>query len=240
LAAVFAIALPAKADQRYALSGTDRYRIGSSNLQSDISYSGTQQLTIRRNGTQSHFRAEATFIRSDDSGRVPGRATFEQILTPAGELQDRSNGDPDYLTVLNQPFAIELDAQTLRDLLRLQGRLPFEFPAPVMGGTLHGYLRRGANERVAAQPALAVNFDASGPMAGPLPDRTALTMSGTMRMRGTAYYATEGDPILLALNETLTISGTLKNGSHSSPVTITYDRTIKAQPSPPRSEASSH
>lgn len=240
MAAVFAIALPARADQRYALSGSDRYRIGSSNLQSDISYSGTQQLTIRRSGAQTHFRAVATFVRSDETGRIPGRAAFEQILTSAGELQDKSNGDPDYLTVLNQPFAIELDAQTMHDLSHLQGRLPFDFPAPVMGGTLHGFLRRGTSARVADRPALSVDFDASGPMAGPLPDRAAMTMSGTMRMRGTAYYATAGDPILLALTETLTISGTLKNGSHSSPVTITYDRTIKAQPSQPRSEASSH
>lgn len=240
MAAVFAIALPARADQRYALSGSDRYRIGSSNLQSDISYSGTQQLTIRRSGSRKHFRAVATFVRTDESGRIPGRAAFEQILTPSGELQDASNGDPDYLTVLNQPFAIELDAQTLRDLTRLQGRLPFDFPAPVMGGTLHGFLRRGASTRVAEQPALAVNFDATGPMAGPLPDRASMTMSGTMRMRGTAYYATQGDPILLALTETLTISGILRNDGHSSPVTITYDRTIKAQPSLPRTEASSH
>jgi len=241
LAAVFAIALPARADQRYALSGSDRYRIGSSNLQSDISYTGTQQLTIRRNGSQTHFRAVATFVREDESGRINGHAAFEQILTPGGELQDRTNGDPDYLTVLNQPFAIELDAQTLHDLLHLQGRVPFDFPAPVMGETLRGFLTRGPNERVAAQPALAVNFDATGPMAGPLPDRASMTMHGTMRMRGTAYYATTGLPILLALNETLTIAGTLQNGNQSSPVTITYQRTIKAQPAaPPRTEASAH
>ena len=236
------IALPARADQRYAVSGSDRYRIGSSDLQTNITYSGTQQLTISRAGKLTQFRADAKYLRIDDSGRVPSHAAFVQIMTPQGELQDRTDGDPDYLTVLNQPFAIELDAQTMRDLLRLNGEVPFEFPAPVMGGTLRGYLRRGANERVAAQSALAVNFDATGPMAGPLPDRASMTMRGSMRMRGTAYYATSGDPLLLALRETLTISGTLQNGTHHSPVTIVYERTIKAQPAvlPSRTEASSH
>jgi hypothetical protein len=241
LAAVLVIALPARADQRYVLSGSDRYRIGSSELQTNISYSGTQQLTISHSGKQTQFRADAKYLRIDESGRVPSHAAFVQIMTQQGELQDRTDGDPDYLTVLNQPFAIELDQQTLHDLLRLNGEVPFDFPAPVMGGTLRGYLRRGANERVAAQSALAVNFDATGPMAGPLPDRAAMTMRGTMRMRGTAYYATQGNPLLLALHETLTISGTLQNGTHHSPVTITYERTIKAQPAAPvRTEASSH
>jgi len=241
LAAALVIALPAKADQRYAVSGNDRYQIGSADLQTHISYSGTQQLTVRRAGGKTQFEAEAKYVRVDESGSVPVHATFAQILTPQGELQDLTNADPDYLTVLNQPFAIELDQQTLHDLMRLNGRVPFSFPAPVMGGTLHGYLQRGTNGTVAAQPALAVDFDSTGPMSGPLPDRTAMAMRGTMRMRGTAYYALQGDPILLALQETLTISGTLQNGNRHSPVTITYDRSIKAEPAlASKSEADSH
>ncbi|HET9392344.1 MAG TPA: hypothetical protein VFO29_02295 [Candidatus Rubrimentiphilum sp.] len=240
LAVALVIALPANADQRYAVTGNDRYRIGSADLQTHISYIGTQQLTVRRAGSRTQFKADAKYVRVDESGSVPVHATFAQIMTPQGELQDLSNGDPDYLTVLNQPFAIELDQQTLRDLTRLNGRVPFEFPAPVMGGTLHGYLQRGGNSLVAAQPALAVNFDATGPMSGPLPDRTAMTMRGTMRMRGTAYYALQGAPILLALQETLTISGTLQTGGRRSPVTITYERSIKAEPLPSSTEADSH
>ena len=241
LAAALVIAVPAKADQRYVVSGNDRYRIGSADLQTHISYIGTQQLTVRRAGSRTQFRAEAKYVRIDESGSVPVRATFAQVLTPQGELQDLTNADPDYLTVLNQPFAIELDQQTLRDLMHLRGRVPFDFPAPVMGGTLRGYLQRGTNGVVAARPALAVNFDAVGPMSGPLPDRTAMAMRGTMRMRGTAYYALQGEPILLALRETLTISGTLQNGSRQSPVTITYDRAIKAEPAlPSATEADSH
>lgn len=234
-------ASPAKADQRYVISGADRYRIGSTDIETSISYSGTQQLTIRRSGKQTEFTALAKYVRSDQSGKVPGRASFVQVLTPGGDLQDRTDDDPDYVTVLNQPFAVELDAQTLHDLLHLQGRVPFGFPAPLMGGTLHGYLQRGPGAQIGSQPALGVDFHATGPMEGPLPDRPAMTMRGTMRMDGRAYYALHGDPLLLALTETLTISGTLATGAHHSPVTIIYERTIKADPtSGVKTEADSH
>lgn len=241
MAATLAFASPAKADQRYVISGNDRYRIGSTDIQTSISYSGTQQLTIRRNGKQTEFSAIAKYVRVDETGKIPGRASFVQVLTPGGDLQDRTDNDPDYVTVLNQPFAIELDAQTLHDLVHLQGRVPFDFPAPLMGGTLHGYLQRGQGKLIGSQSSLGVDFHATGPMEGPLPDRPAMTMRGTMHMDGHAYYAIHGDPLLLALTETLTISGTLANGGHHSPVTIIYARTIKAdQTSAVKTEADSH
>ena len=94
---------------------------------------------------------------------------------------------------------------------------------------------------MSSRHALAVNFDASGPMTGPLPDHADMTIAGTMRMRGTAYYALRGEPLLLALSETLTISGTLRNRGQASPVTITYSRSIKADESAPsQTEADSH
>jgi hypothetical protein len=162
-------------------------------------------------------------------------------MTAAGEFKDRIDLDPDYLTVLNQPFAVELDAATLDGLLHLHGRLPFLFPAPMTGGTLHGYLERGGIARVGSRPALSVNFDASGPMVGPLPDHAQLSITGTMRMSGTAYYAVRGEPLLLALDETLSISGSLHDRSQTSPVKIVYQRRIKADNSQnPETAASSH
>jgi hypothetical protein len=111
----------------------------------------------------------------------------------------------------------------------------------MIGGTLHGYLERGSLARVSARPTLSVNFDATGPMTGPLPDHADMSIAGTMRMRGTAYYALRGDALLLALSETLTITGTLDDRGHASPVTIVYRRMIKADDSAPSStEASSH
>lgn len=234
---MLATASAAAADQRYVVTGNDRYQVGQSSLQTTITYSGTQQLTVRREGGERRFTAQAHYTRSDSSGRVPANATFIQDMTAQGELRDRTDLDPDYLTVLNQPFAIELDAQTLQDLMRLRGRVPFDFPAPMTGGTLHGYLVRGGVARISSRPVLSVGFDAAGPMTGPLPDRAGMSISGSMRMQGTAYYALRGEPILLALDETLTISGTLHGQAGDSPVTIVYRRAIKADQSQPSSTA---
>jgi hypothetical protein len=228
-----ALAIPANADQRYVVSGNDQYRIGQADIQTSISYSGTQTLSVRRDGAKTRFTAQAHYTRADGSGKVPAQATFVQEMTSQGELRDSADLDPDYLTVLNQPFAIELDAPTLRDLLHLRGRVPFSFPAPMTGGLLRGYLERGSIARVSSRPTLAVDFDATGPMSGPLPDHAGMTIAGTMRMRGTAYYALRGNALLLALHETLTISGTLHTRGQDSPVTITYSRSIKADDSGP-------
>jgi len=231
----------AAADQHYAVSGNDRYQIGQTDLQTSIAYTGTQRLSITKDGSQKRFTVQATYTRSDGAGKVPAQASFVQVMTPQGELQDRADLDPDYLTVLNQPFAVELDAATLRELLHLRGRLPFVFPAPMTGGTLKGFLERGAVGKIDGRPALAVAFDATGPMSGPLPDRAQMSIDGTMRMRGTAYYALRGDPLLLALNETLTISGRLRDHAQSSPVKIVYQRWIKADDHPTtQTAATSH
>lgn len=240
LMAVLASVVPVLADQRYVLTGNDLYRIGADNLRSSISYSGAQQLTVRQDGAQKRFTAQAHYVRADSAGKVPAQATFVQVMTADGELRDKTDLDPDYLTVLNQPFAVQLDAATFHDLLRVRGRIPFAFPAPMIGGTLRGYLERGLVSRVSGRSALAVNFDASGPMTGPLPDHSQMSIVGKMRMRGTAYYATRGDALLLALKETLTISGILNNRDSSAPVTIVYRRLIKADDAQPAStEASS-
>ena len=229
---------PALADQRYVVSGNDSYQVGRSDLRTTIAYSGTEQLAVVRNGARTRFTADVRYTRADEGGKVPARASFVQEMTPQGELQDKTDLDPDYLTVLNQPFAVQLDAQTLRDLKRLRGRVPFDFPSPITGGALHGYLQRNAYSNVAGHRAIGVRFDASGPMSGPLPDHAAVSIDGKMRMSGTAYYAMSGPPLLLALEETLTISGTLRGRGDATPVTIVYRRSIKADDSaPPLTEA---
>jgi hypothetical protein len=241
LAAVLATTLPAGADQRYVLSGNDSYQLGQADLQTKISYAGSQQLTVRKDGGETRFTAQAHYTRADEAGKVPAHATFVQVMTPAGELRDKTDLDPDYLTVLNQPFAVQLDQPTLRDLLHLRGRLPFAFPAPMAAGTLRGYLERADIAPVSSRPSLGVRFDASGPMTGPLPDHAGMSIAGTMRMRGTAYYAVRDGGLLLALRETMMITGRLTDHGHSSPVTIVYRRLIKADDSSPAStEASSH
>jgi hypothetical protein len=239
--AALVLALPAHAGQQYQLSGSDRYEIGRTDLQTSISYSGTQQLSIRKEGQRTYFTAQAHYTRSDSAGTSPAQAAFTQVMTPQGELRDKTDLDPDYLTVLNQPFAVELDAGTLHDLLHLRGAIPFAFPAPMIGGTLRGYIERGPVSRVASRSALTVDFDASGPMTGPLPDHGGMSIAGTMRMRGTAYYALSPQALLLALNETLTIAGKLNDRGRVSPVRIVYKRSIRADDaSTPSTQASSH
>jgi hypothetical protein len=78
-------------------------------------------------------------------------------------------------------------------------------------------------------------------MVGPLPDHVQMSITGTMRMRGTAYYALRGEPLLLALDETLSISGALHDRAQSSPVKIVYQRSIRADDSQtPQTAAATH
>ena len=226
--AVLALAAPAFGDQQYVLSGFDRYRVGAGELNTNITYSGKESLSVAARGQTKRFVARAQYTRLAEGGRSPGSASFSATLMPSGEQRDESNGDPNYLTVLNQPFSIQLDAQTLHDLAHLQGGVPFDFPSPVTGGTLHGFLRRGPAGRVAGRPALGVAFDARGTMRGPLPDHPSMQLSGTMMMRGVAYYELNTS-LLLALDATLTISGKLDNARQTTPVTIVYKRSITAE-----------
>ncbi len=230
LAAALAFALPADADQRYIVSGSDLYRVGDPQTQTTIVYHAIEELSVSRAGGGLQFKASARGTRAGPSGSMPINVSFEQDMSPQGELIDRGDRDPDYLTILNQPFAVQLDAATLDGLRRLRGRLPFKFPAPMTGGTLEGFLQRGFVAPVSSRPALGVDFDAAGPISGPLPDRPQMTIAGSIRMRGTAYYALQGAPLLLALRETLTISGVLRTAGRPSPVTLVYRRSIKAAP----------
>jgi hypothetical protein len=77
-----------------------------------------------------------------------------------------------------------------------------------------------------------VRFEAAGPMKGQLPDRPGLTLTGSIAMRGTAFYDLDSS-LLLELDTTVTIRGTVSNRSGNDPVTITYTRTIRSKPPSP-------
>jgi hypothetical protein len=153
-----------------------------------------------------------------------------QVLEPNGAFEDRLDDDPDFLTILNQPFAVQLDAATLRDVRELRGRIPFAASSP-LGGTalLHGFLRPGVSGPIEGQPTVAVRFEAEGPMNGALPGHAKAGVVGTMHMDGTAYYALDR-AILLGLNVTLTIHAGLRERKPSAavPVQIVYRRVIRA------------
>ncbi|MDP9017197.1 MAG: hypothetical protein M3N19_02615 [Candidatus Eremiobacteraeota bacterium] len=230
--AILALSLPALADQRYSVRGTDRYQIGAHELQTRISYSGKETLSVSRAFGGKHYRVRAQYVRSDQTGSVPAQASFDATLLSSGEQRDNANADPNYLTVLNQPFSVQLDLATLRDLAKLHGRIPFDFPSPMTGGALHGYLMRGQISMVAGRRAIGVDFSADGPMRGPLPDHPAMTLNGSMRMRGTAYYEVDS-ALLLALDATLTISGNLEDPKKATAVSIIYTRSIRADAAAP-------
>ena len=228
IAALLASMRPALADQQYDTNGEDVYRIGSAGIVSRVAYAGKQRLTIEKQGGHVRYDAQAQYARSAADGNTRVNARFVQELSRSGTFEDRLNEDPDFLTVLNQPFAVQLDGATLRDLQNLHGQVPFSATSPLGGqSVLRGFLRPGTNGRVGGRAAVGVRFEAEGPMTAPMPSRVNATMSGHMRMDGTAFYALD-DAMLLGLDATLTIVAQLHDGPETLPVRIVYRRSIRA------------
>ncbi len=153
----------------YDVAGSDTYAVGDADAQSQITYRGTQTLAIRREGGKTFFDASIRYTRVDQGATSSAKATFSAEVSADGEQHDLEDDDPDYLTVLNQPFAVQLDPQTLRDLAHLQAVVPFSFASPLTGSMLHGRLRRAGAGPVDGMQATGVGFDAEGPMSGALP-----------------------------------------------------------------------
>jgi len=221
------------ADQQYGVIGEDVYRVGRPSTISRVVYDGTQRLSVDRQGAQIRYDAQARYARSDAEGKSTVDARFVQELEPNGTFRDSLDDDPDFLTILNQPFAVQLDPVTMRDLRHLHASVPFNAQSPQGGdAVLRGFLRPGTAGEIGGRPAIAVRFHADGPMSGPLPGDTHATMAGRMHMDGTAYYAAD-DALLLALDATLTIDATLNQQAQTVPVQITYRRYIRAEPKTP-------
>jgi hypothetical protein len=231
LALVFALAARANANpalQRYTVDGKDTYRIAGSDLRTEIVYAGTQQLSIRHRGGTTYFAATVSYERRESSGTTRASGSFDSEILANGEERDTANSDPDYLTILNQPFAVQLDGPTLNDLRHVTGAVPFDFPSPMTGAPLHGSLRRLADGTLNGHRVLGIAFSAQGQLHGSLPDRPEMSLSGTITMNGTAYYA-YADALLLALDATLQIDGRVANSGQNDPVSIVYKRTIRPQ-----------
>jgi hypothetical protein len=224
-----ALAVPALADvpaQTYAIDGEDLFRIAARDMRTDIVYSGTQRLAITKAGNVTRFTATVNYDRHDGGATSHATGTFATEILANGEQHDGADGDPDYLTILNQPFSIQLDAPTMRDLRSLARAMPFDVPSPMTGAPLHGALRRLPDGSLNGRRVLGIAFVARGPLQGALPDRPDMQLSGTITMNGTAYYA-YADALLLALDATLVIDGKVANSGQNDPVTIVYKRTIR-------------
>ncbi|MBD5656097.1 MAG: hypothetical protein IAI50_13115 [Candidatus Eremiobacteraeota bacterium] len=214
-------------DRGYAVTGKDSFSIGAGDIHSEVTYVGKQTLSLSRVGKMTRYVAKVTYTRSDGTASSDATAQYVADVMPSGDMLDSADRDPDYLTVLNQPFAARLDLQTLKDLRHLSGVLPFDFPSPFTGSSLHGYLAHVGGGMIGPRHAIGVRFEAAGTMKGALPDRPGLTLNGTIAMRGNAYYDAR-DAELLSLETTVTISGNVSNRSGKDPVTITYRRRIRA------------
>jgi hypothetical protein len=114
----------------------------------------------------------------------------------------------------------------MHDLRKLAQTVPFDFPSPMTGAPLHGSLRRLMDGSVGGVRVLGIAFSASGPLAGTLPDRPAISLTGTITMNGTAYYA-YSNALLLALDATLLIEGKVGASAGNDTVTIRYTRSIR-------------
>jgi hypothetical protein len=233
------LTLCALADQTYGVAGEDTYRVGRTLDETHITYRGVEHLGIAPNDEGRRYVADVNYTRLDESGKASVHGRFVQELQRDGTFEDRSDDDPDFLTILNQPFAVQLDATTLRDLERLHGAVPFQAASPLGGSRLSGYLSSAPPGKVDGHAVVGVRFRADGPMAGSLPEHPDALLSGTMHMDGTAYYAQTG-ALLLALDATLTIDGKLQSGQDSVPVRIMYHRAIRASSGDPSLQLGSH
>jgi hypothetical protein len=231
IAFLITLAAPALAEnpvQNYTIDGIDSFQTGGSGVRTNIVYAGTQRLTIQHQGGVTQFTASVIYDRHEGGAATHATGDFSTKIMPNGEQRDGADGDPDYLTILNQPFSIELDAPTLHDLRSLVRAVPFDFPSPMTGAPLHGSLRRLPDGMLNGRRVLGIAFAARGPLNGSLPDRPDMALSGTITMNGTAYYA-YADALLLALDATLQIEGRIANSGQNGPVTIVYKRTIRPQ-----------
>jgi hypothetical protein len=228
------LASPAGADpgvQTYTVDGRDVFRVAGRGVQSTISYVGNERLSIQRSAGSTAFATTVTYQRNDGTGPAHASASFSATMLPSGELRDEVDGDPEYLTILNQPFSVELDAATMHDLHGLRSAVPFDFPSPMTGAVLHGTLRRLPDGALHGVRVLGVAFSAQGPLNGALPNHPDILLGGTISMVGTAYYA-YADALLLSLDATLAIDGKVADNGAGDAVTIVYRRRIQSSPAP--------
>jgi len=227
LAAIAAAASAARADDTYTVSGRDIFSVGNGDVHSETIYRGRQRLSIGRSSDGTTYVARVEYDKDGDGGKQHATATYSSTLLRSGEMRDGTSHDPDYLTVLNQPFAVQLDQPTMRDLGHVKRPVPFDFPSPMTGAPLRGTLRRLPDAMVAGVRAMGIAFEATGPLHGTLPDRPAMALAGAIRMKGTAYYAYT-TALLVSLEATLAIDGNIDDSARRAPVSIVYTRSIRA------------
>jgi hypothetical protein len=226
LLVAFGAAGPALADETYRVWGSDRFQSAGGELRAEILYSGRQSLTIRRERNVTVYHCRAEYDRVDQGTRAHAVATFGAETSPDGEQRDLESNDPDFLTVLNQPFNAELDAATLHVLEGISSPIPFRFPSPFDGTSLQGTLRREDRSR-AERGVVGVLFHLSGPLRGRAGGRSPAAIDGRITVDGTArYLKTSG--LLRDLDATVTISGRATQNDATGVIAV-YKRSIRLE-----------
>lgn len=220
---------PARADTGYRVSGVDSFALGNADQRGVITYDGVQILKVVKQGNRLRFTARVRYTRIDQGARSEATGSFVELVLPNGDTEDLEANDPDFLTILNQPFSVQLDGAAMRDLARLKSPVPFDFPAPMVGASLRGTLQRTADGEIAGRKSIGLVFSAAGPLSGRLPGHPQ-ALQGTMRLDGRAYYDVENS-VLLSLEMTLEIGGHVTGDVVAAPVTIVYRRSIRLDPS---------
>jgi hypothetical protein len=219
---------PASADLLYDLNGSDTLALGRAPISSSISYAGSELLSITH--TQRNAKkvvVDANYRVSDGKSIIPATAHAEQILDEANSANAPVVEDPAYLTLLTQPFTVQIDLETLRQLQAMKSPMPFASVSPLTGSQLTGSLTKGPDSVVAGQAVVMLRFRSDGPLRGTLPNTEATYLSGTVHMEGSACYR-ESDGLLLSIETLLQIAGHVGDTATGPPVSVIYRRSIIA------------
>jgi ribosomal protein S18 len=214
------------ADETYRVWGSDRFQTPSGELRGEIAYRGRQSLSIQRKRRITVYHSRAEYDRVELGTRAHSIATFGSEATPDGELRDLETNDPDFVTVLNQPFNVELDRQTLHDLDAVAAPIPFHFPSPLDGTSLEGALQR-ENRTLSGPEIVGVLFHVAGPMHRQAGDRSPAALEGRITVDGTARYL-KATGLLRDLDATITISGRVAPSEQTGVIAV-YKRSLRRE-----------
>lgn len=225
-AIIFTLPLVSSAatNDRYIIAGTDRLRVGVEQV--CVDYEGEGRLSLNSGDDGQTLTAATDYWRRDATGTHIVHASFVQETAPSfgDEFLDANGRDPDYMTILSQPLAIELGSSELQALAQLSKRVRLEFPSRIGDGNLSGFLEHIRSRSV--NSLIGLRFVARGPMRAPVPKRPAATMVGIVTLAGAGYYSSENGR-LVAIYTTMTFDGSFRNRGHAIPVHVTYERQIE-------------
>lgn len=136
---------------------------------------------------------------------------------------DKSENDPDTLSVANQPLPAVLRNDEVRALNALAGRTALDLPSSFTETSLAGFLEPVTPR--ATGDLIGLRFMATAESSGPLPNYPNVVVDGVLTMQGTAYYA-RSSGVLERIESRLTFDGHIRGEDATVPVHVSYERNI--------------